>query len=127
MDKEAFRCNFPEFTDESAYPDSLLDFWAVVAEGIVDDCRWGDMRDNALGLVLAHYVSLAIADQQAAIKGAIPGTNNGAVTQKKVGEASVSYDAINNSESGAGQWNKTTYGVRYISLTKLIGAGCVQL
>ena len=127
MDLVAFRCDFPEFYDESVYPDSLLNFWAVIAENLVDICRWGDIYDQGVGLALAHFVALAVIDQTSQSRGATPGVNSGAITQKKVGDVSINYDATANNIAGAGQWNKTTYGTRYESLAALFGVGGVQL
>ena len=127
MDIAAFRVNFPEFTSAVDYPDALLNFWAVVAENLVDDDRWGDLRIQALDLVLAHYVALAKQNQAGGASGGIPGLSVGIVTQKKVGDVSVSYDATSATEPGSGQWAKTTYGQQYMSLSKIFGAGCVQL
>lgn len=125
MDISAFRANFPEFTSVVDYPDSLLNFWAVVAEGLVDDERWGTLRENARGLALAHHVALAKQSAISGAGGAVPGIDSGNVTQKSVGDVSISY-APNNASSG-GQFGKTTYGQQYLALTQIFGAGAAQL
>jgi hypothetical protein len=52
---------------------------------------------------------------------------SGIVSSKSVDKVSVSYDTSGAMEAGAGHWNLTTYGTRYIRLVKLVGAGPLQI
>ena len=69
-----FRTNFPEFASTTTYPEAQLTFWRTFAETLLyDQCRWADLRDYGIQLVMAH--NLALAARNAAAAGA--GGQNG--------------------------------------------------
>jgi hypothetical protein len=124
-----FRIDYPEFADPSKYPDSLIGTWLAVATSQVANAdRWGAaLLTTAQELVCAHYVVIAMRDRAAATNGSIPGQVAGLQTAKSVGDVSVSYDYTSLLLTDAGFWNQTTYGQRYFSLARMIGAGGMQL
>ncbi|MFG1260034.1 DUF4054 domain-containing protein [Xanthobacter flavus] len=123
----SFRTDFPEFASTGAYPDAMVSFWLGLAGKLLDPTRWGDLLDFGTELFIAHNLALAARDQKAATAGGIPGSGGGLVVSKAVDKVSVSYDTALAGVEGAGNWNLTTYGTRYIQLARMVGAGGVQL
>lgn len=127
MDIAVFRNNFPEFTSETAYPSSVINFWSDVAEKLILADVWQDMHETAIQLYVAHELVIARQNQLSANSGGVPGQSGGIANSKTVGSVSVSYDSNNNSEKDAGWWNMSTYGKQLYRLIKIFGAGCIQL
>lgn len=124
-----FRENFPEFTSATLYPNALVDFWIAVADKRLDPnaARWEDLIDTGKQLYVAHNLVLQRQAAAAASKGAPPGANTGAVNAKAVGPVSIGYDSAVAAVEGAGNYNLTTYGTRFMELVNIVGAGGVQL
>jgi hypothetical protein len=66
-------------------------------------------------------------NQKAAASGGIPGLSRGVINSEAAGAVSVGYDANAGIEPGAGHWNLTNYGTRFIQMLMLIGAGPTQV
>jgi hypothetical protein len=127
MDKAAFRQAFPEFVDPDTYPPSTLDFWAGLADKLLNSDRWEDLYTYGQQLFVAHHLTIGKRDEVASLAGAAPGEMKGPVTSKTVDTVSVSYDSSKATFENAGFWNLTTYGVRFYQLVRIVGAGCIQL
>lgn len=121
------RTNFPEFASAVNYPDGLINFWLGLAYKLLPAARWFDVLDEGVQLYVAHNIVLEYQAAVAAHNGAPPGTATGPVTSKSVDKVSVGYSVGETSEDGAGNWNYTTYGQRFIRLARMMGAGPVQL
>lgn len=122
-----FRADFTEFTDPTAYPDALVQFWLNVAYQMLPVARWGTMLDVGAELYTAHNLVLERQAQKTASAGGTPGAASGAVASKTVGPVSTAYDTKAGQTEGAGDWNLTTYGQRFARLSALFGAGGTQL
>ncbi|MBJ9624597.1 DUF4054 domain-containing protein [Burkholderia multivorans] len=127
MDVSQFRQSFPEFDDTTTYPDSLVQFWMTVAVSLVNAERWGELTDLGIALVTAHHLALAVKDQEMAAVGGVPGQVTGPQSSKAVDKVSASYDTASVAIKDGGFWNATMYGVRYLSLAMMMGAGGMQL
>ncbi|UVE57631.1 DUF4054 domain-containing protein [Burkholderia sp. EMB26] len=127
MDVSQFRQSFPEFSDTTTYPDSLIQFWMTVAVSLVNPDRWSELTDLGIALVTAHHLALAVKDQKMATVGGVPGQVTGPQSSKAVDKVSVSYDTAAVAIKDGGFWNATMYGVRYFSLAMMMGAGGMQL
>lgn len=123
----SFRADFPEFTSNTAYPDATVAFWLGLAGKMLSADRWGDLTDYGIELFVAHNITLAARDLKTADAGGFGGSGAGVTSSKTVDKVSVSYDTAAATIEGAGNWNLTTYGTRYIQLARLVGAGGVQL
>lgn len=122
-----FRTEFPEFSDTVVYPSPQIMFWAGLAEKQVLEKYWGTAQEYGIKLYVAHEITLAAQNaKQAKFKG-MPGTSGGIANSKTVGSATVSYDAGTTTEKDAGYWNLTIYGKQFIRLTRVFGAGALQL
>ncbi|WAL80960.1 DUF4054 domain-containing protein [Pandoraea sp. XJJ-1] len=122
-----FRSYFPEFSDTAKYPDSQVEFWMVVAVSLVDPDRWGVLADQGVCLVTAHHLVVANQDQTVSAAGGIPGEVKGATASKSVDKVSVGYDTKSVTIDGVGFWNMSKYGIRYLTLARMFGAGGLQL
>ncbi|CAJ0737704.1 hypothetical protein R16034_00818 [Ralstonia edaphis] len=122
-----FRTDFPEFTDTAKYTDASITFWMGIAVSLVNPDRWGVLTDQGIELVTAHHLVLAQRDQAAAAVGGVPGEVKGPTASKSVDKVSVSYDTGAVALTDAGFWNLTTYGVRFMTIARTMGAGGMQL
>lgn len=123
----SFRTDYPEFADTTAYPDSGVTYWLTVAGLLLNTLRWQDMLDVATELFVAHNLALERQAQKSAASGAVPGLSTGPVSSKTVGPVTQAYDTTAGIEEGAGHWNLTVYGTRFIGLVKMFGAGPIQV
>jgi hypothetical protein len=114
-----FRANFPEFVDVTKYPDSMITFWSGIAEAQIVSDRWGDIISQAIELHTAHHVYLAYDGKR--------GKQTAIQSAKSVGNVSVSHDTTSSIELNAGHWNLTNYGKMFVRLSRMYGAGCIQL
>ncbi|MGN5479517.1 DUF4054 domain-containing protein [Cupriavidus basilensis] len=126
MDVAQFRKDFPEFADTTRYPDSQVSFWLNVSVSMVNPQRWGELTDLGIELCTAHNLVLGAKDVQAAAVGGILGQASGPLASKSVDKVSASYDTGAATIDDAGAWNLTGYGVRYLTLARLMGAGGLQ-
>lgn len=122
-----FRAEFPEFADETVYPDSQLTFWASIAELMIRKCIWLDMFTFGVKLYVAHEITLAAINAKASAVGGVPGVSGGIASSKAVGAVNVTYDTTSSAEKDAGWWNLTNYGKQFYRLLMMFGAGCIQL
>lgn len=127
FDVGAFRTQFPEFADTAKYPASMITFWANFASTMVNQNVWTTQYTMGVSLYTAHELVLATQNQSAAKVGGTPGQSGGIPSQKTVGSVTVQYDAQTSKEPNAGYWNQTTYGIQFIRLARIFGAGCIQL
>lgn len=92
--------------------------------------RWQDSWTVAVGLFVAHYLTLwakSDGDLTSTVSQiAAQGLSNGVQVSKSVGDVSVGYSPVTGLESWAG-WNLTSYGQQLATLAKIAGAGPVLL
>lgn len=122
-----FRSILPEFADSSIYTNEMLQPWLWVASKQLNQHRWGAMYSIGVSWFVAHQMAL---DRQAVLasrRGGVPGTSTGVVSAKAVNGVSVSYDTALGGLEGAGDWNLTTYGIRFLNWARMVGSGGVQI
>lgn len=123
----SFRAAFNAFADAARYADDEITYWNSLGLKLHSADRWGELLDDGLMLFIAHNLTLEDASEQAAMKGQAPGAVQGAITSVSVDKVSYARDASSAMELDAGHWNLSTYGMRWIRLSKMIGAGPVQI
>lgn len=123
----SFRQHFPEFADRKVYADPAFNYWNTVAGKMVNAARWFDMLDTGIELFVAHNLVLEKQALDAAAVGGAPGLSTGPVNSKSVDKVSVAYDTAAALEVGAGHWNLTVYGTRFVALSKMFGAGPIHI
>jgi hypothetical protein len=121
------RTDFPEFADTATYPDATVAFWLSVAAITLPADRWDTLLNVGTELFTAHHLVLAAQAAEDVAAGATPGEVTGPATAKAVDKVSFSQDAASVSLENGGFWNMTTYGIRFLQLARMIGAGPVQL
>lgn len=124
---DSLRTDLPEFADPTAYPDSGITFWLSWAGILLNAQRWGRSLDLGALMFVAHHLVLERQAQKAAANGAVPGTGIGVINNKSVDKVSVGYDTSAVIDPKDGHWNMTTYGLRFIQMVKMFGAGPVQV
>lgn len=129
MDVAAFREAFPQFTAELV-PDARIAFHLRVGDKLLSSARWGDLRDEGLGLYAAHQLTLELeAAKDAAGTGGISAAAGPVTSETKtVGGVSHSATRAGAAAQGAalanaGQYNSTVYGQQYWQLVQIVGAG----
>lgn len=127
MDATTFRRDFPEFANLTQYPDGAVNFWLSLAATLLPADRWSDLLGYGQELMAAHHLAIAARDQATATAGGTPGAVTGPQTSKAVDKVSASYDTASVSLSDAGFWGMTSYGIRFLQLARIVGAGGVQL
>lgn len=127
MDIAAFRSAFPEFANEQKYPDPMLTFWSELGTLLLNEERWGDLLTHGLYLYVAHNITLATIDMSSGDAGRTPGLTAGIITNKTVGDVSVSYDVNSVALENAGNYNMTKYGREFWQLMNIVGMGGAQV
>lgn len=121
------RANFPEFTSTTTYPDAEINFWLGLGALLISADRWGNAFDYGIQLFVAHNLSLQFDANKAAASGQNPGKVVGTLTSGSVDKVSYSRDSSAAMDSKNGHWNLSTYGLRYIRLVNMMGAGPVYV
>lgn len=129
---EQFQEDFPQFFNswgQPLLPTSMLEEIIRMANAAVQPDRWGEGWRYAVGLYVAHYVTLYLrgyaASNETPNAAAASGALVGMVKSATLGDASVSYDtaAITAGTEDWGDLNSTTYGQMFANRAKLIGMG----
>lgn len=134
---EQFREDYPQFFNAEGYflgSLPMLEQIIQMANVSIQPDKWLDSWRYAVGLYVAHYVTLSLrgyaasneTPQQAAASGALVGV----VKSATLGDASVQYDttALTAGTEDWGDLNSTTYGQILANRAKLIGmAGTVVI
>jgi hypothetical protein len=121
-----FRQQFTEFADPLVYSDTLIGTWVTTAAGFVDPTRWDTMADYGTSLYVAHNLAMSGRDQLTAQAGGVPGSPHGVLTSKGVRGVTASFSADSLTTAGDGAFNSTRYGIEFMRLSRLIGAGGYQ-
>jgi uncharacterized protein DUF4054 len=127
FDPTIFRQDFAEFGDFGQYSDARLNRLASLALRQMDACRWGEWLDDGTNLFVAHKLCLGDRNRRLAESGGNVGVVQGPLTAKAVGEASAAYDASMIQYENGGEMNMTTYGLEWLRLSRMVGAGPIQV
>jgi hypothetical protein len=122
-DPPTFRSHFPEFSDETTYPDTQVQFNLDISSASLNANRWGSMLQAGVELFTAHMLALSRYAAVGAAGGGVPGMASGPKSSKSVSKVSVGYDVNITAVEGGGPWNYTIYGQRFFWLLRLIGIG----
>ncbi len=140
-----FRLDVAAFEDEGIYENSAVQFWLDLAQQMLLTKRWGGsggpdpwndaadpqpkrtIYDVGCELYVAHHLVLEKRANDAAEGGGTPGAPLAVVNSKSVDKVRVGYDVQAGIELNAGHWNTTMYGIRFIRLARMAGAGPIQV
>ena len=119
-----FRSHFPEFGDETIYPDPQVQFNIDAATLMCDPRVWCQLQQMGVELLTAHMLTLSRYAMAGGSGGAgVPGMSTGVVTSKSVSKVSVGRDQGLTGMEGWGPFNYTIYGQRYAWYAQLAGTG----
>jgi hypothetical protein len=118
---------YPQF-DNKCVPEPVLVAYISLASACLVQARWCDMWQVAMGLFIAHYITLYLQTASAppgstAAQIAGTGLAFGVKVAKSVGDLSISYQIL---EAGLDQWgayNLTAYGQQLATLANAVGSG----
>lgn len=123
-----FRADFPAFGNRATYSDGDVNFWILVATRMVNNApRWCEMITLGQELFTAHNLVIEAQNLAASMRGIPPAGNAGPIVSKSVDKVSTAYDAGSAMEDGAGHWNLTIFGRRFIHMARMMGAGPLQV
>lgn len=127
---EEFQKDYPQFFNaEGEFLGSPVMLAQIIqmANVSIQPDKWLDSWRYAVGLYVAHYVTIALrgyaASNETPAAAAASGALVGMVKSAKLGDASVTYDtaAITAGTEDWGDLNSTTYGQILANRAKLIG------
>ncbi|MDU4960192.1 MAG: DUF4054 domain-containing protein [Sporomusaceae bacterium] len=121
----------PEMPPETAYlvDPGIVGMYISLAAAVVKESRWRRHWKLAIGLFVAHFLTLylqSLTDTgSTAAQVVAAGQTRGLVASKAVGDVSVSYDfsTVAQGLDGWAAWNLTTFGQQYATLARMIGKG----
>ncbi len=121
----SFRLNHQEFADDHKYPDTLINQYIRLAQMFVREDRWGDARDYGIELWVAHNVAIA-GDKMAG--GDIFGVL-GIMTSQHVGEVGFTADPkmLFQGLDEIGFYARSSFGIQFFQLARMMGSGGVQV
>lgn len=127
-DSTDFLAAFPQFGNDVA-ASGQIDYYIGLATAMLQQARWGDLWEYAVGLCVAHFLTLALQVQSGtatpnASAVVAAAQNKGTVASKSVGDVSVSYQftALDNYKDWGG-FLLTAYGTQLATLGELAGMG----
>jgi hypothetical protein len=124
----SFRVQFPQFSDDTKYPDARIALRLAIVDKLMGEARFGtDIFPYVAGLFVAHYLSLDAQDNRSSAIGGAGGANSGVLTAKSVDKVSMTYYDNATLNPDAKFWNNTRYGSEYYEYLMLFGAGAIQL
>lgn len=127
LSESSFRESMPMFEDVSLYPSAQFNFYLTMGKKLLPESRWDDLLDEGLTFYVAHYLTLYQRSMLASDVGSDAGQVVGNETSKSVDSVSYSVDVSSISLTDAGHWNQTTFGIQFLQLARMIGAGGIQL
>lgn len=119
----SFRVAFPEFASTATYPDGEVQFWLDLSLLLLNAERWGNLFDYGQMLFVAHNLALQFNAKKATASGGNPGNVQGPQTAGAVDKVSYSRNPGLVMDAKHGHWNLTVYGLRYLDLVNMVGAG----
>lgn len=121
-----FRKQRPVFMDPIKYEATQVEFYISLAYTMLSATRWGNTLDFGVSLFVAHFLALDELARQGG-SNQVPGTVIGVLTGGTVDKVSYTRDASAILEDGAGHWGMTMYGLQYLRLVRMMGAGPIQI
>lgn len=114
---------YPIFADTVPMP--VLNTFVALANSNLQESRWHGNWRYAMGLFIAHFLTLYIETCGTVANPALTtqkALSSGIVTNKSVGDVSVSYDMSNvlGDITGWGAYKTTKYGLQLLTMARLI-------
>ncbi len=108
-----FRTRFPEFSDDTAFPDARIQLFIDDAKEDFDGTKLREViSDRITEYLAAHYLAVGTSSEQG------DASNAGPVASKSEGELSVSYAVTAASVGSDAYYQSTIYGQQYLTLLR---------
>lgn len=132
---EDFLKAYPQFggvnprTSDMVVPTVIMEAWVKLAHASIHYNRYGDAWEMAMGLYIAHWLTLYLqsaANPDDSLQKIVnAGLSKGLQTSKSAGDLSVSYDfsIVSNDFDGWGTYKQTSFGQQFITLAKMYAVG----
>lgn len=108
-------------------PQPVLQLYINLASATLQQARWLDYWQMAMGLFVAHFATLWLRSEgnpgSTAGQIARSGLEAGIVISNSAGDVSKSIKTVNEDLAGFGAWTETTYGTQLATFAKIIGMG----
>ena len=127
LNESSFHESMPMFADTNLYPTAQFNFYLNMGKKLLPESRWDDLLDEGLAFFVAHYLTLYLRSMDAVAIGGDAGQVTGNETSKSVDGVSYSVDVSSVSLTDAGHWNQTTFGIQFLQMARMVGAGGIQL
>ena len=114
-----FKERFPEF---DSIADARIETFINKAALLVGSCKWGDLYDEGIALLAAHYLALSILQESAS-----SAISSFPVSSKKVGDVQINFAIPASASAMESFYTKTPYGQEYWALVRLVGIGAVAV
>lgn len=124
---QQFRTDYPEFANETRYPDPIISRALRQADAILDQNIQGSQFVELAELCAAHYTELGGKTLATSAAGGVSTAGGGVLTSKSVDKVSASYDVSGIVDPDAGFWNNTSFGREFFWWWSMYGAGGRQL
>jgi hypothetical protein len=118
-----FRSDFPEFASSTKYTDATITFWAGIADKLLNVERWDDLLLYGTELFIAHNLVSSVLNVADEAAGDTAGMSSAPYASESAGGVSASFDNSSILVEGAGDFNSTNYGRRFMELAKIVGMG----
>lgn len=121
-----FLAMYPQFAN---VPNFVTEAWVKMAHASLNINRYHDTWEMAMGLFVAHYLTLYLqtaADPNDSVGKIVnAGLAKGLQTSKSVDGLSVGYnfDTVANDFDGWGTYKNTAFGQQFITIAKIAGMG----
>lgn len=126
----SFRDTMAAFTDDSKWPDDIIEQALFEADAETGGSGWGSFKNEprnfkrrGMFYYAAHWLSSTYVDQTAADASNISPSARLNVASKSVGDESVSYRVGQMQSTEDDFLSLTNYGVQYLRLRKRAGMG----
>lgn len=116
-----FRIRFPEFADDTEYPDARVQLFIDDAQEFMgdDENRWCGKYDKAQAYLAAHLLAAGTKTELGDSS-----SNAGPVTSKSAGGVSVSKSIVAKDRSDLDDWYmSTSYGQQFLIIRNLCFVG----
>jgi hypothetical protein len=109
-----FKVRFPEFASEA---DATIQVHIDRAELRLHLGTWGDLYDEGLYYLTAHYLSKAL---ETAAGGGTGAGASGALTSKKIGDVALTFGSHSSSSGLESYYLSTPYGQEFWSMAMIV-------
>lgn len=111
-------------------PLAIVQAYLNLATASLMSSRWREAWMIAMGLYIAHYLTLYLETDSnpsaTAAQAVTQGLQRGIAVSKAVGDTSVGLQAVTGLESW-GAWTLTQYGLQLITMARVVGSGPIYI